>query len=168
MAKHLYLRKANDEFVSHCKCAKANGLISSPGQMGCPWCGCGWLFICNRCRKGFTFAEGVEVNESWEETGARSVRSYFKREPGPGEVEEWIQSMKALLQGIKLGEQYVYFDGHVIPATAQGVTIVGWHSHHDLGFVPQVAGLTDPRVKDRLLSSVEYWQSNRVEEKTAE
>jgi hypothetical protein len=51
VAKHLYLRKANDDFVSHCKCPKADSLISSPGQMDCPWCGCGWLFICSRCNK---------------------------------------------------------------------------------------------------------------------
>jgi hypothetical protein len=37
------------------------------------------------------------------------------------------------------------------------------HSHHDLGFVPQVAALTDPAVSDGLLRSREYWLSNRVE-----
>ena len=34
VAKHLYLRKASDDFVSHCKCDKANALISSPGWDG--------------------------------------------------------------------------------------------------------------------------------------
>ena len=33
----------------------------------------------------------------------------------------------------------------------------------DLGFVPQVAAIHDLGVRDGLLSSREYWQSNRVE-----
>jgi hypothetical protein len=77
LAKHLYLRKANDGFVSHCKCDKADALISSPSQMDCPWCGCGWLFICSRCCKAFTFVEAVQVDESWEKTADRSVRALY-------------------------------------------------------------------------------------------
>ena len=81
MEKHLYLRKANNDLVSHCRCAKEDALISSPCQMDCPWCGCGWLFTCSRCRKAFTFAEGVEVHESWEETANRTIRNLYRREP---------------------------------------------------------------------------------------
>jgi hypothetical protein len=163
VAKHVYLRKANDDFVSHCKCAKADALIFSPGQMDCPWCGCGWLFICSRCRKAFTFAEGVEVHESWEETGDRTVRALYQREPEPNEVEEWVGFMKILLKGVKPGRRYVFLDGYVIPSNAEGVTIEGWHAHHDLDFVPQVAAMTDPEVRNELLCSREYWQSNRVQ-----
>ena len=163
MAGHLYLRKANDDFVSHCQCDRADAWISSPGQMDCPWCGCGWLFICGRCRKAFTFAEGARIDEPWEETGDRTIRALYGRDPKPGEVEEWVASMKILLQGVHAGADYVYLDGYVIPAEAEGVTIEGWHSHHDLGFVPQVAALTDPAVGDELLRSRDYWLSNRVE-----
>src|SRR5262245_16336418 len=163
MAKHIYMQKANDELVSHCKCAKSSALISSPGQMDCPWCGCGWLFICSRCRKAFTFAEGIEVEESWEQTGDRIVRTLYQREPEPGEIEEWIGFMKILLKGVKPGGLYVYFDGYVVPTTAEGVTIEGWHSHHDLTFVPQVAAMDDPNIYTGLLCSRDYWQSNRVE-----
>jgi hypothetical protein len=162
MAKHVYLRKANDDLVSHCKCARADALISSPSQMDCPWCGCGWLFICSRCRKAFTFAEGVKVDESWEETGDRTIRALYRREPEAGEVEEWVGYMKTLLKGVKPGEQYVYLDGYVIPTTAAGVTIEGWHAHHDLDFVPQVLAMDDPGVRDDLLASRAYWQSNRL------
>src|SRR5262249_6838134 len=101
VAKHLYLRKASDELVSHCRCAESEALITSPGQMDCPWCGCGWLFICSRCRKAFTFAEGVEVNESWDETADRTLRTLYQREPESGEAEDWIGFMKILLEGIK-------------------------------------------------------------------
>src|SRR5262249_18861030 len=57
MSRHVYLRKANNDLVSHCACAQADALVTAPSQMDCPWCGCGWLFICSRCRKAFTFAE---------------------------------------------------------------------------------------------------------------
>src|SRR5262249_32220662 len=97
---HMYLRKANDDLVSHCGCDKADALVSSPCQMDCPWCGCGWLFGCSRCRKAFTFAEAVEVDESWEQTGRRMIRTLYQREPGRTDLQEWIAFMKLLLKGV--------------------------------------------------------------------
>lgn len=166
MAKHISLRKANDDFFSHCKCSRAEALTSAPGQMDCPWCW--WLFTCSRYRKAFTFAEGVEVGESWAETGDRAVRGLYQREPEPGEVEEWVGFMKILLKGVKPGKVYVYLDGFVIPITAERVTIEGWHSNHDLDFVPQVAAMDNPGIRDHLLCSGEYWQSNRVDREEAQ
>jgi len=163
VAKHVYLRKANDDFVSHCNCAKADALISSPGQMDCPWCGCGWLFICSHCRKAFTFAEGIDVEETWAETGERTVRELYQRAPEAGEVEEWVGFTKILLKGVEPGELYVYLDGYVIPTTAKGVAIEGWHSHHELDFVPQVAAMDNSDIRNDLLFSRDYWQANRVE-----
>jgi hypothetical protein len=58
---------------------------------------------------------------------------------------------------------YVYFDGYVFPVIADGINIEGWHSHHQLDFVPQVAALADAETCDGLLCSTAYWQSNRVE-----
>jgi hypothetical protein len=114
----------------------------------------------------FTFAQGVEIDESWEETGDRMARAFYKRDPEPGEVEEWVGSLEILLKGVRPGKTYVYFDGHVIPASARGLTIEGWYSYHDLDFIPQVAALTDPAVHDNLLCSRGYWQSNRIRRDT--
>jgi hypothetical protein len=72
MARLIYLQKDNDDLVSHCRCREA--FISYPPQMDCPWCGCGWLFSCIKCRKAFTFARAVEVNDSWEELACRDIR----------------------------------------------------------------------------------------------
>lgn len=164
MAKHVYLRKFNDDFVSHCQCAKEDALISAPGQMDCPWCGCGWLFICGRCRKAFTFAEGIETDEPWTKLGHHNLRVLYQREPESGEVEEWVEFMKILLKDVVPGENYVYLDGYVISTMAQRIEIEGWHSNHDLEFVPQVVGLIDAEIRDRLLSSRDYWLANRVEQ----
>lgn len=46
---------------------------------------------------------------------------------------------------------------------ADGITIEGWHSYHQLEFVPQIAALSDSEIRDGLLCSPEYWQSDRVE-----
>lgn len=163
MARHIYLAKANDEFISHCRCPRADAVIAAPSQMDCPWCGCGWLFSCNRCRKAFTFAQGVEIEETWEETADRAIRAFFRRDPEPEEVKEWVEFMPLLLEDVRPGGVYVYFDGWVIPATAEGIHIEGWHSRHDLDYVPQVAALRDPEIGESPLSSRDYWQSRAIE-----
>jgi hypothetical protein len=161
---HIYLRKSNDDLLSHCRCEPTDALISSPGQLDCPWCGCGWLFTCSRCRMAFTFAQGVEIDESWEETGERDIRALYQRDPRPGEVEQWVDYLQDLLKRVRPGKKhvYVYFDGHVIAAGARGLTIEGWHSYHSLDFIPQVAALKQPSLLDSLLGSRGYWQSKRV------
>jgi hypothetical protein len=125
------------------------------------------LFLCNRCRKAFTFAEGVEIKESWEQTAERTVRAIYQRDPEPGQAAEWTGAMKILLKDIQPGRQYVYFDGWVIPTTAKSVHIIGWHSWHALEFVPQVAALNDPEIRRELLSSREYWLSTAARQDDA-
>jgi hypothetical protein len=124
------------------------------------------LFICSRCRKAFTFAEALEIKESWKETADRAIRGLWQREPKPGQVEEWVEFMKILLKGIRPGEKYVYLDGWVIPTTAKSVRIEGWHSQHDLDFVPQMAALADSAVQTELLGAREYWLSTASEEES--
>jgi hypothetical protein len=152
---HIYLVKANDQLVSHCACA--NALITFPSQMDCPWCGCGWLFTCIVCRKAFTFAKGIEVYESWEETGKRDLRNRWRKEPTLDEVAEWVGAMKGLLTEVRVGEEYVCFDGLIIPTAAASICFEGWHSRHDLVFVPQVAALRDPSLLTSLLCNHSYW-----------
>ena len=38
----------------------------------------------------------------------------------------------------------------------------GWHSRHELPFVPQVAALTDPEVVESILSNPEYWHETQL------
>jgi hypothetical protein len=109
----------------------------------------------------------IEVNESWEQTAVRTLRALYEREPEPSQCEEWIGFMKILLKGIKPDQQFVYLDGWVIPTTANHVRIEGWHSQHNLEFVPQVAALHDPEIRTSLLSSREYWGSTAIEDERA-
>jgi hypothetical protein len=61
---------------------------------------------------------------------------------------------------VKVGIKYICLDGAIIPADAGAVQFEGWHSRHDLDFVPQVAALEDRSVITDLLSSSKYWRAN--------
>jgi hypothetical protein len=160
MAKHIYLAKASNDLVSHCRCE--DGLIAFPGQLDCPWCGCGWLFSCLKCRKAFTFGKGIETDQSWESLARGDLFGRWNRIADDLEVQQWLNGMRELLDDVEPGQTYVSLDGHFIPADEAEVDIVGWHSHHRLAFVPQVAALQDPSIIDTMLAKRDYWESNRV------
>jgi hypothetical protein len=160
MAKIIYLIKDNDDLVSHCRCDPA--YITSPPQIDCPWCGCGWLFVCTTCRKAFTFARGVEVDESWEELARRDLIGKWTDTPSDEDIREWIVAMQEILADVKVGNQYVCMDGLIIPTDAGHVRFRGWHAEHDLDFVPQIAALGDDSVMERILGNPRYWQARAI------
>ena len=79
-------------------------------------------------------------------------------------MDDWIGFMQILLDGVEPGQKYVYFDGYIIPTTSDSINVEGLHSQHNLDFVPQVEAMTNTTIRDDLLCSREYWQSNRVKE----
>jgi len=160
--KHLYLQKANDKLVCHCTCDEA--YITFPPQMDCPWCGCGWLFCCAKCRKAFAFARAVEVNESWEETALRDLKNRGAEfeEPTEEDIAAWVEAMQVMCQDLEAGEEYVYLDGWFIPTNTEEIVIEGLHSYHELDGVPQVMALTEPEILTELLGNQEYWTENQV------
>lgn len=160
MAEHVYLVKESEELISHCHCD--DGLIASPGQMDCPWCGCGWLFGCIGCRKAFTFARGVMTDRPWEELARQDYAGIGLGAPSPDEVDGWVSRMKGLLAGIEPGRRYVYLDGSFIPADAGPVFFEGWYARHDLPLMPQTAALANPELVNQLLWSRSYWTSRSV------
>ena len=160
MSKIIYLVKDNDDLVSHCRCK--NAFITFPPQMDCPWCGCGWLFTCTDCRKAFTFARGVEVDETWEGIAARDLKCRSGRDAAADELREWVDAMKVILKGIRVGGRYVILDGWIIDVDAESVGIEGWHSVHQLPFVPQVKALKDQVVLRDILANERYWVERRV------
>lgn len=62
-----------------------------------------------------------------------------------------------------MGKQDVCLDGLIIPSDAQGIRFEGWHSEHDLDFVPQVAAIEDESVLEEVLGNPEYWRMRAVE-----
>lgn len=159
-ARLVYLQKANDDAVSFCRCVTA--LINSPLQLECPWCGCGWLFTCLNCRKAFTFARAVVVDESLEQIGSRCLTTSLRREPLAKEIADWVSAMKILLKGIEVGREYVYLDGFIIPADSEAVRFEGWAARHDLPRMPQSQARGDADLLENSLGSTEYWRSRRI------
>jgi hypothetical protein len=164
MASHLYLVKDSNELISHCKCAAA--LIAAPGQVSCPWCGCGWMFSCVECRKAFTFARAVETDVPWEALALRDLTRFSKKEPSDEEIDGWVEAMRELHADVELGARYVYLDGMYVPTDATSVSFTGWHTTHILDFVPQVAALADPGRIRSILMNPDYWVGGGTDEES--
>lgn len=154
----IFLRKANNDVLSLCECDKP--LIDLQAQADCPWCGCGWLFICSECNRPFTFAEAVEVEESFETLIRQRLRGTWTDE----EVKEFVDELTWMLSDVKLGKTYVYFDGTYIDTTDEEVCFKGIYANHDLGVVPHVEALTDGSIVTDLLKNPSYWLQYRNED----
>ena len=70
--------------------------------------------------------------------------------------------MPAFLRGARVGQQYVYFDGVLIPVEANRITLKGIHSSHDLAVVPQVEAVRDSIIVRDLLSNPRYWDETAL------
>jgi hypothetical protein len=159
----LYLAKKNDDVISHCKCEES--FIGEEGQLDCPWCGCGWLFSCLKCRKAFTFAEAVKINKTWEELAREDLMAFYKRDPNKIDIEEWVQRMQYMTSHIKLGETYVYLDGCFIPAKDKNIEFEGLYANHKFNVLPQVSALENNSVISSTLENPEYWYKNTINQK---
>ncbi len=160
--KTLYLVKANDSFISHCKCITAP--IGAPAQMDCPWCGCGWLFVCPQCRKAFTFARAGELDLSWEDLAHRDLDGKWSRQPTAEDIRVWIDFMKVMLKDLEPGREYVYLDGAIFPTDSKDIQFEGMHSWHELFSVPQVDALKEKDALELTLGSRRYWDDRKLAE----
>lgn len=158
----VYLRKANDDVVSHCQCG--DGRIGYPPQMDCPWCGCGWLFSCTNCQKVFMFAIGVELDTTWKALARESITSSWQSPPTDDDCEAWIGDMTDMLEIVEPGELYVILDGIVIPADVTNVEIEGIHSRHAFDQLPHIEALSNPSVLNDTLGDPEYWRATALED----
>lgn len=153
--KIVYLKKASNELISHCGCAETR--IGYPAQMDCPWCGCGWLFTCITCRKAFTFAEGVEIEGTWEDLAREDIRNSWKEEPAEENVVAWVTDMKDILRDVKPGKRYVILDGRVLPVDSGPVHFGGQYASHEFEKLPHLEALAEPALLDRILGDRDYW-----------
>ena len=156
----VYLAKANDDLICHCRCATA--LVSWPPQMDCPWCGCGWLFVCIECRKPFTFAVGIEVDEPLAEIARRDLLRSWGEEPAAEDVRKWVEAMRALLKGVEVGKEYAYLDGWFLPTDAEAVSCEGWAARHTLAHPPQLDARNDPELLNSTLGNRDYWRDRAI------
>jgi hypothetical protein len=148
-----YLIKANDEVLSFCKCHQP--LAALPGQLDCPWCGCGWLVSCIDCRKAFAFAKVVEVDLTYESIVRRDSENCGVALTDD-EVSERAGMVAWMMEPLALGEMVAYLDGCFIALDDPDLHFAGIFARHDLDTLPQVAARTDIGRLDTLKDS-EYW-----------
>jgi hypothetical protein len=72
--------------------------------------------------------------------------------------------MKRLMRNVEVGCKYVSLDGAFFSAQAAPLNFDGWHSHHDLDYVPQVAALKDRRILEKILANREYWEASALKQ----
>lgn len=157
----VYLERANSNGICRCTCERS--LVSSPVQMDCPWCGCGWLFTCMTCQKAYTFARGVEVDTPLEDLARRDLTRRRGRDPSDDDVAEWVEWMALMLEDVVPGVTYVYLDGFYLPADTTDLELEGVAAVHSLPTLPHVEALTDPRALSRTLADRAYWLERAVE-----
>lgn len=149
MAK--WLAKANDSVISYCTCE--HSLAAMPGQLDCPWCGCGWLISCAKCDKAFTYAQVVEVDRSYLDL-ARS--EFGSDEVELSEIEDLAGWMERAVEPFQFGDIIVYLDGAYLRVDEQDVRFEGWFAEHDLATLPHAGAITKADIDD-VLGLPAYW-----------
>jgi hypothetical protein len=152
------LVKANDDLVSFCVC---NVAFATQGQADCPWCGCGWLFSCSRCRRAFTFAKVIDTTLSIEAVATMAVEGFYGRHPRVGErqrlaeekawIEHWANASPR-------DETLVFLDGRVLASGAENVKLEGRYARHRFARLPHVTARTKADI-DATLGNPAYWRS---------
>ena len=66
---------------------------------------------------------------------------------------EWLRAIEPLLEDLRQGERYVYFDGCALPAIDGPINFKGLWREHDL---PQLPHLSDSG-EQMILGNPEYW-----------
>jgi predicted ABC-type ATPase len=151
-----YIFKANDNVLSHCRCE--NEPASSPGQASCPWCGCGWMISCSKCRKSFVYAEVRHTDTRLEIRARNDLKRFWKTEtPNPSEIDAWVSYMTESLKEFEIGTTVVYFDGHYFPINAGSVAFIGDYALHNLTILPHAEALTSPSRLVETLGDPNYW-----------
>ena len=157
----VFLAKANNDLVSHCECNAP--FVGAPAQMDCPWCGCGWLFVCPKCRKAFTFARAEKCDLTWEQLAHNDLDGKYGKQPSHEDIDEWIGYMKIITKGIQLGREYAYVDGWVFPVDETQLCFEGFLARHDLSAVPQAAAISDRQSLEDTLANKAYWDERRLD-----
>jgi hypothetical protein len=129
----LYLKKAvAPQPISFCSCGPEEALIATPEQLNCPWCGCGWLFVCTLCRAAFTIATAIESPKTLRElVTADAERFYESSPPSLDDINERLGQVALMLENIVPGKDYVYLDGRV-HEVGNPVNFTGRYGSHSL------------------------------------
>lgn len=151
-----FLFKANNDVLSHCACDGEPAMSTT--QLDCPWCGCGWLFSCSKCKKAFTYAVVKETDLSLVELGRREVESRgLTGKVTEDDIAEWAEAMAADINRFDIGQVVVYLDGTYFPVDAKDVSFDGYFAHHEFSTLPHADALEHPDALSQAFSDPQYW-----------
>ena len=154
------LAKANDDVLSHCQCSTP--LASLPGQLDCPWCGCGWLIGCTQCRRAFTYSRVVEVETDYEIFVQGDRRRGKYDDFDPSELKDCALWLEETLADIPVGRTVVYLDGMYFDVDAEPGLFKGLYALHELQHLPHFEALTRPSLLRATLGERSYWLERRL------
>ena len=155
-----YIAKANNDVLSHCQCSEA--LAAGPAQLNCPWCGCGWLLSCMKCRKAFTYGRVVEIDRTYADI-AREVfaaRGEDASEEDIAHAAEWLAGAYA---DLSVGDIVVYLDGAYLKLDTTDFAYDGWFAQHDFDRLPHALALEQPTALRDTLGDKQYWLDREFE-----
>jgi len=149
------LAKADDKVLSHCQCEAS--LASLPGQLDCPWCGCGWLICCTDCRKAFTYARVVEVDTEYETfvRGDRQRGGYA--DYADEDIQREAEALEGMLADFAPGQTVVYLDGAYFALDEAIEQFEGLYANHSFPRMPHAAALEAPDQLMAVLGDKTYW-----------
>lgn len=160
----IHITRASSQGVCHCSCP--DSLMSVPDQLDCPWCGCGWLFTCHRCGKGFTFGKAVRSDMKLRDF----VLKDFRQRDVPQEllqdkdfIDGCVESIAEMFEQVEVGKEYVYFDGILIPTDFDGpIEFEGLFAAHELQTLPHLELRDDPDAAKHILGDPRYWTDREL------
>jgi hypothetical protein len=156
------LAKASDDVLSHCQCSTP--LASLPGQLDCPWCGCGWLISCTQCRRAFTYARVVEVETDYETYVQDDRRRGGYADYDPSELNDCASWLEDTLADIPVGKTVVYLDGMYFDVGANPGAFEGLYALHALERLPHFEALRTPALLRATLGELSYWLERALPE----
>lgn len=171
----LYLVRAQSDTAGFCQC--------EPGVMNAPYQttqtaaagvdGLAWMFFCLACRRGFDIAVAREIPQTLQDLAAAATPRVRKMINSDGSrfqetllatPSDWLAVVQPMLArvpgGLRPGQEYVYFDGHILPYRHGPVRFRGLTREHDLPDLPHIA---EPPLAD-VLTSFEYWEGEGLQE----
>jgi hypothetical protein len=151
-----YLVRSSRDTICWCDCSSAMVTPPGMGQMACPWCGCGFLFSCLRCRLAFTFAKCVDMPLTSKQIVREDYRTYFSgKEPDANDVKLLSEHLEAATDTLVLGCEYVVLDGRLLRVDRHG-HFIGSYGRHTLDRLPHADHRQD---RDALVRSLDrnYW-----------
>lgn len=140
----------------------------SPGQLDCPWCGCGWLITCINCKKAFTFAEVRECDQSLSELGWAEARARdLEHITTDADVADWAERMQDMLDFFEVGDIVVYLDGSYWKIDSGKIEFDGYFARHQFDRLPHRKATFDPSLLRSVLGDQNYWLDRKLSGRSA-